>query len=110
MKTPLVPADVWYPMWERCVDGAYTPQCSLRELVSWLNAEYLGGNGGVIHLEPITREEAEQDVHWAVASFRDGEWPEYCDLDDLLDDLNVPPFTEFVGEVEYIPLECDNYL
>lgn len=104
---PFVPFEEWYGAWEYFVDGAYTIGLSLFELQKWLCDEYLEGESGVIHLEPITRRQAEADMQWLVESFNDGGWEDYCELDELLNDHNQSPFDQFRDEVKYVVFSCD---
>ena len=104
---PFIPFDEWYNAWQNyCLDGAYTIRTSLRALQEWLIEYYLDGEEGVVHLGPISRKQAEEDVHWAIESFNNNEWPEYCELEEMLDDLAAPPFDKFDDEVKYIEFSC----
>ncbi len=105
-KPPSVPFHEWYTVWENNIDGAYTVGCAIRALQGWLIANYLDGEEGVVHLEPISRKRAEEDVHWAVESFNEGQWPEYHDANNLLDELACAPFDKFDDEVKFIEFPC----
>lgn len=106
-RPPFIPFEEWYNAWQHyCLDGAYTIQSSLRALQEWLIEDYLNGKEGVVHLGPISRRQAEEDVHWAVESFTNGEWPKYYSVDELLQDLAGVPFDQFDDEVEFIEYPC----
>lgn len=103
---PFVPFNEWYNAWCNCLDGAYTIGSANSALKEWLIENYLDGKEGVIHLGAISREQAEEDTHWIVESFNAGEWPDYYDVNEILQDLACTPFDQFDDEVKFVEYQC----